>query len=82
MYIPTKVVIFQNPDNTIAVLFPTSDKIDLKKEADKVVAKGKPYFIVNASDLPDINVYPQETWQVDFTNAPLSNGVTSNGNGV
>lgn len=75
MYIPKQVVIFQNEDNSVAVLFPTSDDIDLTKEANKVVTKGKPYLIVNGSDLPDISVYPQASWVVDFSDAPLSTGV-------
>jgi hypothetical protein len=67
-------VIIYNQDNGIpAVVIPTQEALDshsIMAIAIKDVPAGKPFKIINASDLPNT---PQESWTVD--DAELTDGV-------
>ena len=57
-----KVIIYPTNDS-IAVMAP-SGVLPVEEVAKKDVPIGVPYFIVDATELPDT---PQETWVVDFS---------------
>ncbi|AHX01177.1 hypothetical protein M316_0112 [Nitrincola phage 1M3-16] len=61
-----KVVIYKQDDGQIAVLSPTSESLEhhsILEVGVKDVPEGKPFAIVNISDLPQ--GIPQEVWEVD-----------------
>jgi hypothetical protein len=69
----SQVIIYNQDDGVPAVVFPTQealDQHDIMSIAIKDVPAGKPFRIIDASDLPD---EPQETWAVD--DADLTDGV-------
>lgn len=62
-----KVIVFQAPiSNTIGVMYPHPD-MDINEVARKDVDEGKPYFIVDANELPDDQLF-QSAWEIDFSN--------------
>lgn len=66
-----KVVIFKNVDNKFAILTPTQEALQfatIEQIAKKDVPEGCPFWIVDASTLPqDI---PQEAWEIDESENP------------
>ena len=74
-----QVVIYKQDDGQVAVLAPTAEALQnhsIMEVAIKDVPAGKPFAIVNASDLPqDI---PQEAWLVN--DADLTDGIGGESN--
>jgi len=69
----TQVIIYNQDNGIPAVVMPTQEALDahgIMAIAIKDVPAGKPFKIIDASDLP---TEPQETWVVD--EADLTDGV-------
>jgi hypothetical protein len=69
-------VIYKSDTGNICVLSPSPiclEKYSLKEIADKDVPTGRPYKIVDSSDLP--SNFPQEAWEID--DSELTDGVGS-----
>lgn len=68
----SKVIIYKNDDGGVSVIYPSPDcNLTVNQIAKKDVPTGKPYKIINSSDLP-----PRETragWEVD--DSYLTDGV-------
>jgi hypothetical protein len=74
----TQVIIYNEDNGTPAVVMPTQEALDahgIMAIAVKDVPAGKPFKIVDASDLP---TEPQETWVVD--EADLTDGIGGESN--
>ena len=75
----TQVIIFNQDNGIPAVVMPTEEALDLHgimAIATKDVPAGKPFKIVDASDLPqDV---PQEAWVID--EADLTDGIGGESN--
>lgn len=69
---PDKRIIFQNDDGGVSVIIPCDCGLTIEEIADKDVPTGKPYKIINASDLPEDRSLRQ-AWAVD--EADLTDGV-------
>jgi len=66
-----KVVIYQSDTGGVAILTPCNPNKTIKEIADRGVPKGRPYKIIDASDLPtDYSRFDQ--WTVDV--ADLTDG--------
>ena len=73
-----QAIIFNRDDGTVAVMTPAQDYIDkygIMAIAIKDVPAGRPFKIVDASELPDA---PQEAWTVD--DADLTDGIGGESN--
>lgn len=46
-------ILFPNPDNTVAIMFPCDCGLSIEEIAKKDVPAGVPYLIVEDSDLPE-----------------------------
>ena len=69
----TQVIIFNQDNGIPAVVMPTHEALQqhgIMAIAIKDVPAGKPFKIIDASELPDA---PQESWEVD--DADLTDGV-------
>lgn len=69
----TQVIIYNQDNGIPAVVTPTQEAVDqhgIMAIAIKDVPAGKPFKIVDASELPDA---PQEAWTVD--DADLTDGI-------
>ena len=74
----TQVIIYNQDNGVPAVVIPTQEALDahgIMVIAIKDVPAGKPFKIVQASELPDA---PQEAWVVD--DADLNDGVGGESN--
>ena len=74
----TQVIIYNQDNGIPAVVMPTQEALDkhsIMAIAIKDVPAGKPFKIVDASDLPDA---PQEAWAVN--EADLTDGVGGESN--
>jgi hypothetical protein len=74
----TQVIIYNQDNGIPAVVIPTQEALDahgIMIIAIKDVPAGRPFKIINASDLPDA---PQEAWVVD--DADLTDGVGGESN--
>ena len=70
----TQVIIFKNDDGGVSVIHPTPEALatyGIEAIAKKDVPAGKPFKIVNASELPDRS--QRDQWDVD--EADLTDGV-------
>ena len=70
----TQVIIFKNDSGGVSVIYPTQEAIELfgiELIAQKDVPAGKPYKIIDATDLPDRSQRNQ--WDID--EADLTDGV-------
>jgi hypothetical protein len=65
-------IIYQNDNGGVAVIIPCDCGLTIKQIAAKDVPTGKPYKIVNASDIPSDRTQ-REAWTVDA--ADLTDGV-------
>ena len=75
----TQVIIYNGDNGIPAVVMPTQEALDahgIMAIAIKDVPAGKPFKIVDASDLP--NDVPQEAWVID--EADLTDGVGGESN--
>ncbi len=61
-------IIYPNDDDGISVVVPAPG-IE-QTEALKAVPNGKPYLIVDISDIPSERTF-RNAWQADFTDAPI-----------
>ena len=60
----SQVIIYPNDNGTVAVMAPALEcGLTIEEIADKDVPTGKPYQIVDASELPK---EPQEAWEWDY----------------
>lgn len=69
-----QVIIFKNNDGGVSVIYPTPEALELfgiELIAQKDVPFGKPYKIIDASDLPDRS--QRNLWDVD--EADLTDGI-------
>ena len=74
----TQVIIYNQDNGNPAVVMPTQEALDahgIMAIAIKDVPAGKPFKIIDASDLPNT---PQETWTVD--DADLTDGIGGQSN--
>jgi hypothetical protein len=74
----TQVIIYNQDNGIPAVVMPTQEALDahgIMAIAIKDVPAGKPFKIIDASDLPNT---PQETWTVD--DAELTDGIGGQSN--
>jgi hypothetical protein len=63
----TQRVIYPNDDGGIAVLIPAECGLTIEQIAAKDVPTGKPYLIVDATEIPEDRTY-REAWTADFSN--------------
>lgn len=73
----TQVIIYNQDEGFPAAISPTLEALEeygIMAIAVKDVPAGKPFAIINLSDLPDA---PQETWVVD--DASLTDGIGGEG---
>lgn len=74
-----QVIIYKNDDGGVSVVYPTPEALSahsIEAIAQKDVPAGKPYKIIEASELPDRSTRNQ--WDVD--EADLTDGVGSESN--
>ena len=75
----SKVILYKQDNGMIAVVVPTQEAIDrygIHAVAQKDVPAGKPFKIIDGSELPQ--GIPQETWEID--DADLTDGVGGESN--
>jgi hypothetical protein len=73
----SKVIIFPNNDGGISVIHPSEEGLavlGLEGVAQKDVPMGKPYKIIDSSDLPQSREF-RSAWEADFSE---HNGVGAN----
>lgn len=63
----TQRVIYPTDDGGIAILIPAECGLTIEQIAAKDVPTGKPYLIVDASEIPEDRTY-REAWAADFSN--------------
>lgn len=63
----TQRVIYPTDDGGIAVLIPADCGLTIEQIAAKDVPTGRPYLIVDASEIPEDRTY-REAWAADFSN--------------
>jgi hypothetical protein len=61
-------IIYPNDDDGIAVVIPAPGVE--QTEALKAVPTGKPYLVIDVSDMPTDRTF-RAAWQADFTDAPI-----------
>jgi len=74
----TQVIIYNQDNGVPAIVMPTQEALDqygIMAIAIKDTPAGKPFKIINASELPDA---PQEVWSVD--DADLTDGIGGESN--
>ena len=68
-----KRIIYKNDDGTVAVIIPTDEcKLTIEQIAKKDVPTGKPYKIIEETDLPNSREY-RNAWTIN--DAELTDGV-------
>lgn len=75
----TQVIIFKNDNGGVSVVYPTPEALavyGIQAIALKDVPSGKPFKIIDASDLPDRSQRP--LWDVD--EADLTDGIGADSN--
>jgi hypothetical protein len=61
-------IIYPNENGSVSLIIPASDcELTIQEIARKDVPEGKPYLIVDDSDLPEDHVF-FNAWEADFTN--------------
>jgi hypothetical protein len=64
----TQVIIFPNDEGWLSVINPAPDcGLTIEEIARKDVPSGKPYHIINASQLPQETMF-FNAWEADFSN--------------
>ena len=77
----TQVIIYKQDNGIPAVVIPTQEALNshgIMAIAIKDVPAGKPFKIIDASDLQALQDYPQESWTVDETD--LTDGISGESN--
>lgn len=59
-------IIFPNPDNTLAIMYPACASMTIDQIAQKDVPYGVPYLIVEDSALPE-DLSTSGAWEADFS---------------
>jgi hypothetical protein len=73
----TQVIIFPNDKGWLSVINPAPEcSLTIEEIARKDVPAGKPYHIINASQLPQETMF-FNAWEADFSN-PDGNGIGHN----
>ena len=67
----TKKIVYKEDDGTVCVITP-SDELPFEDVCKKDVPKGKPYIVVDATELPD--GYFRSAWRADFS-SPDGTGI-------
>lgn len=74
-----QVIIYKNDEGGVSVIHPTQEALDaygIEAIAEKDVPSGKPYKIIDSSELPDRS--QRDQWDVDV--ADLTDGVGGESN--
>jgi hypothetical protein len=66
-------IIYPNDDGGIAIIFPVACGLSVEEIARKDVPAGRPYLIIQHSDLPEDSIY-RDAWTADFSN-PHGHGI-------
>lgn len=62
-------IIYPNDDNKLSIIFPATDcGLTVEQIARKDVPAGKPFLIVEDSELPQEDFMFADAWEADFTN--------------
>ena len=61
-----KRIIYKNTDGTIGIIIPADCGLTIEEIATRSVPEGKPYRIVDASDIPTDREF-RNAWTADFT---------------
>lgn len=60
-------IIYPNEDGGIAIIFPVAESgLSVEEIARKDVPAGKPYLIIQHTDLPEDSIY-RDAWTADFS---------------
>jgi hypothetical protein len=76
-----QVIIYKQDNGIPAVLVPTTEVLEthsILEVAIKDVPAGKPFKIIDASELAELDKIPQEAWEID--DADLTDGVGGDNN--
>jgi len=76
-----QVIIYKQDSGIPAVLVPTSEALEthsIMEVAIKDVPHNKPFKIIDASELAELDKIPQEAWEID--DADLTDGVGGKSN--
>jgi hypothetical protein len=76
-----KVIIYKQDNGIPAVLMPTPEVLEthsIMEVAIKDVPHNKPFKIIEASELAELDGIPQETWEIE--DADLTDGVGGESN--
>lgn len=61
-------IIYPNDDNKLSIIFPATDcGLTVEQIARKDVPAGKPFLIVEDSELPEEDFMFADAWEADFT---------------
>ena len=77
----TQYIIYKQDNGIPAVIFPTLEALEthsIMEVAIKDVPAGKPFKIIDASELAELEGIPQEAWEID--DADLTDGVGGESN--
>ena len=77
----TQVIIYKQDNGIPAILVPTAEALEthsIMEVAIKDVPAGKPFKIIDASELAELDGIPQEAWEID--DADLTDGVGGDSN--
>lgn len=67
----TKVIIFKNDNGGVSIIYPTNEALailGISEIARKDVPAGKPYKIIDASEVPTDRTY-RNAWEIDVSHA-------------
>ena len=76
-----QVIIYKQDNGIPAVLVPTAEALEthsIMEVAIKDVPTGKPFKIIDASELAELDKIPQEAWEID--DADLTDGIGGESN--
>jgi hypothetical protein len=77
----TQAIIYKQDNGIPAVLVPTAEVLEthsIMEVAIKDVPAGKPFKIIDASELAELDKIPQEAWEID--DADLNDGIGGKSN--
>ena len=77
----TQVIIFKQDNGVVAVMIPTPECLkthSILEIAIKDVPHGKPFKIIDATELQAVADYPQEAWEVSEADLTDGEGGPSN----
>ena len=68
-----KRIIYPTDDGGVAILIPANCGLTIEQIAAKDVPEGKPYKIVNVSEIPSDREF-RGAWEADFSDATINEG--------